>query len=656
MRGFPDFGTKVIAQKVYWSKRWLNLMRSPLPLLPPMKVFKPKHNLPVLKDYKNPASVDYWLTFPKNYVRPAISLVNGLLLKDLALQLGYKDRPTLEKAVNDLVHGADIGCRGRYRQPGRSSNAPSATANGARVSDAVADWVHKGFAYGPVPLCEVPREAKFNGIMTKDKPNGAVRVILNLSSPKGSAVNEGINNEEFPATMSSTNKWVTALWKAGKNCRMCKVDFSDAYKHIAVREADCNLQWFQWLGMGFQELCLIFGGVSSAGIFDRTAKLILFCVIARSGIHRDLVCQHLDDCCATAPASSSILEKYDAEFATVAKLLGVKLAPRDDPEKSFGPSTKGTILGVYYDTIAWTWAVPQDKLIRIVLDIENLLAADWMVQQEKIWSVVGKIINVAALVPGGRFNLYHLILANGISLEGKAWIPISKDLKRQLWFWQTMLPVCSGVSSIPRVGDSLPPWALDIYTDAAGGSWQTKLLGVGAVCGSWWVYQPWGNAINKGKPTGDGRKLDRVMSALELVGPLLGLCAGNKFCRNNAVRFWVDNSGSCFIWAKGYSSSCPLSSALVCAISCVAAGLGCRIEIKKITRCSTPLADMADALSKAAFGRFWSIASTATPNLMLEPLLIPRALKDWVENPTPDFDLGRKILKELSLSGPVLNF
>ena len=583
-------------------------------------------------------------------------MIDGVKLRDLAVQLGFRNKVILSKVVEDLVEGANIGCKGRFRQPGLATNAPSAVKNGHRVSDAVADWIHKGFAFGPVPLSEVPPEAKFNGVMTSEKPNGSVRVILNLSAPKGAAVNEGISNDEFPAFMSSTAKWVSALWKAGKGCRMAKVDFSDAYKHIAVRPADRNLQWFQWLGMGFQELCLIFGAVSSAGIFDRTAKVILFCVMVRSCIHKDLVVQHLDDCCACAPASSNVLERFDAEFAAVAEFLGVKLAPRDDPDKSFGPSTRGTVLGVFYDTIAWTWAVPQDKLIRIILDIEALVDADWLVKQEKLWSVVGKIMHVRLLVPGGKFNLYHLIKANGQSTNGKAWVPISAEAKRQLWFWQAMLRVCSGVTTIPRLEDSLPAWALDVYTDAAGGSTQTKLLGVGAVCGSWWVYLPWGRAINAGRWTENGRRLDRVMSALELVGPLLGLCAASGACRNNAVRFWVDNSGSCYIWEKGYSSSCPLSSALVCAISCVAAGIGCRVEIKKISRCSTPLADMADALSKAAFGRFWILAKTAAPALDLLPMEIPRALKSWIENPTPDFDLGRKILEEISLQGEVLRF
>ena len=83
----------------------------------------------------------------------------------------------------------------------------------------------------------------------------------------------------------------------------------------------------------------------------------------------------------------------------------------------------------------------------------------------------------------------------------------------------------------------------------------------------------------------------------------------SNFCMNNSyVRFWVDNSGACFIYKKGYSSSCPLSSAIVAAISCVAAGIGCTVDLEKITRCSNPQSVMADALSKADFARFWQSA------------------------------------------------
>ena len=84
--------------------------------------------------------------------------------------------------------------------------------------------------------------------MTKAKPNGSVRVILNLSAPAGKSVNEGIDNAQFPATMSSTLKWLRILNKAGAGCYIMKIDWAAAYKQITVHPEDVNLQWFQWLG------------------------------------------------------------------------------------------------------------------------------------------------------------------------------------------------------------------------------------------------------------------------------------------------------------------------------------------------------------------------------------------------------------------------
>ena len=55
------------------------------------------------------------------------------------------------------------------------------------VSDAIADWITKGFAFGPVDEKDLPTDAKVNGIMCKQKPKDSVRIILNLSSPLGNS-------------------------------------------------------------------------------------------------------------------------------------------------------------------------------------------------------------------------------------------------------------------------------------------------------------------------------------------------------------------------------------------------------------------------------------------------------------------------------------
>ena len=639
-----------------WINRWDAVRREKLKPLPAKKVFKPKNDLPILEDYQGAAPDSFWDVFPKNLVQPAPPIIDSERLRELALEAGFDDLQLLDAIVHDIEHGARIGCTGDYRKPSRASNAPSAYAddNGRKVTDAVASWVKAKFVYGPVSWEEVPDSAKFAGLMAREKPNGSVRVIQNLSAPKGASVNEGIDSNNFPAKMSSTSQWIKALNIAGKNCNICKVDWSDAYKHQTVHLEDTDLQWFTWLDKAFKELCLIFGGASSAGLFNRIAALVIFIVRHRSGIDKRLVIQHLDDCCAAAPAHSSVLDRFDAEYFWVAEQLGIRLAPRDDPDKSFGPSSRGTVLGVGYDTESWTWHLADDKLGRILHTLHDMLQAS-AVRQEQVWSIVGKILNVMPLVPTGRFNIDHLIRANNESKEKGFMVTLSPKIKRQLKFWFQMLPTCSGMTSIPYSDISMPPWTVEVYTDAAGGTVRTKGYGVGAVTKGWWAYLPWGVAINTGQTVqdGTGRQLDRLLSAWELLGPLLVLSSGMEVFRGYPVRIWVDNIGSVFIWAKGYSSSCRICSTVVKAIAALEATFACRVKIAKITRCSEPMAVMADCLSKAAFDKFWQEAykqgGCELPRL---PATVSKELLRWVQKPQEDDDLGDKLVKEIVTRNP----
>jgi hypothetical protein len=101
--------------------------------------------------------------------------------------VGCDDCSRLELVCRDLENGADIGCRGRAREPTVSGNAPSAIEAGAQVTDALAEWVQQGIVAGPFPPELRPKNAKVNGIMCRMKPNGTARIIVNLSAPKGKA-------------------------------------------------------------------------------------------------------------------------------------------------------------------------------------------------------------------------------------------------------------------------------------------------------------------------------------------------------------------------------------------------------------------------------------------------------------------------------------
>lgn len=630
-----------------WVQRILLMQSVETVRVPEPKRFKPKFpEIPVLMDYKKPATEEFWKKFPVNKQCPGIPVMKGAQLKQWADALGCEDEARLKRVLSYIQKGADIGCRGPARKPTRSSNAPSAFQAGPQVTDAIAEWVEKKYAFGPVDEKEVPATAKISGIMVRPKPNGSVRVILNLSAPKGCSVNDGIDKTEFPATMSSTGAWLEVLDSAGRGCWITKSDWAAAYKQVCVREEDTDLQWFSWCGKFFKELCLIFGGISSAGIYDDTGKTVLDFVCRRAVFPRQRVCQHLDDVIAAAPAWSDAVHRFDAAFKEIAESVGVELAPRDDPEKSFAPCTAGVVFGVFYDTVAWTWAIPEEKLARTCCLLEVGIKNDSMSAKD-MRSLAGKLIHVKPLVPGGRFNIDKIMRAYKEAANSEDRVVISAACRRQLKFWHLFLRVCSGKVDIPRPVGKVTAGALNAYTDAAGGSCEGIGRGTGGVLGQWWFYIPWAKRINAGGWRIDGKKVGRKLSALELIGPLVVISAAAALCRGQVLQIWVDNAGSVEVYRKGYSRNCRLCTTLVKAMATVAAGIGCRLEVLKITRCSNTGAVLADQLSKARFQDCRATAEAARWPLNTEPARVPPVLLNWLDKPFPCDSLGAAILQDI---------
>ena len=94
------------------------------------------------------------------------------MFRELAINAGFEDRELLEIVYSDLKYGAKIGCSGKFREPTRSNNAPSAFEFGDRFSDSICEWLKAGYATGPFELKEIPDDAKISGLMVKLKPTG----------------------------------------------------------------------------------------------------------------------------------------------------------------------------------------------------------------------------------------------------------------------------------------------------------------------------------------------------------------------------------------------------------------------------------------------------------------------------------------------------
>jgi hypothetical protein len=78
-------------------------------------------------------------------------------------------------------------------------------------------------------------------------------------------------------------------------------------------------------------------------------------------------------------------------------MLNIKAAP-DDPDrtKAFDCTTEGKVLGIRFNTVSFTWSLPQAKLI---MGLHDLAAGTSNHSLRELQSILGKLNNVSQLCP-----------------------------------------------------------------------------------------------------------------------------------------------------------------------------------------------------------------------------------------------------------------
>ena len=446
------FSLKTISKWESFKEAWVAQQEAEVPSMPGTKKFTPKCNLPKLNSYRGEAGSDYWAEWPRiswEEAKLMRSAINPIIFERLARESNYPYPSILQEVILDIKNGAMIGVPEQYRVQSSSTNAPSAFDFGDRVSDSLCKMMRDGYIMGPFAEHSLPfGQSRVSGLMVKLKPDGSARMILNLSKGDPVSVNEGINSADYPAIMSSTHEFVKVLNRSGRGALLTKVDWASAYKQIRVNHSDIWQQGFKWLGMTFYELCLVFGASSSAGLYDRLAKIVLHIVLARSGMPRRCVIQHLDDVCSASPGSSDRAAVFYNTFKSTCSDLGVELAPEGDKDKEFGPSTQGVVLGIVYDTLTWTWTIKEDKLATILNKIQDCMENETMTLRD-VKSLCGKLIDIRCLNPDFKFYLSNLIGDSSNSgMDMSTLITLSHWSRQDLHWWLNALPILIGGKSL----------------------------------------------------------------------------------------------------------------------------------------------------------------------------------------------------------------
>ena len=592
-------------------------------------------------------------------------------LMAVAVEIAFPVTDKLRRVCVVLREGASLGCEGRGRLPTVGRNGKDVAQHGAIICDVLQSWVAKGIAAGPLSLQDLVRifgkDFTVNAMSVKPKPNGALRIIVNMSSPRDrdshvpawlwspdlpGSVNSSIDPEDYQTKMSSLRIFVKMLFNSGQGCVVFKIDWSDAYKHIKICNSDLPLQIIQFGGKYFVETRLVFGACSSPANYDELSDTVRDLAVHESGHPRHLITKHLDDCMGVGmPGPGETVTKCFLAYLRIAKRVGVHLLEPDvDKSKLQSPANTVTALGMEFNTVEWVVRCPEGKLGRLLHIIRTMLA-EGSTTAGALRSLTGQMVDKAFLLEGARFNIGEVIQQNaeGTELEDGAEVLLRPRAREQLRWWFLHLQASTWYCPIrhPDAKVAVPAGARQVWTDAAGGSLLNPRAGVGALLpdGSW-VWFPWPLWLHAGEHGSEGFALNAQLQFLELCGPLLALATAPNLFRNRAVEFRVDNQSAVYTWRKGYSKE-PFSSTVVKAIYDLARALNCRPFITKVARCSTVGAVAADHLSEGELHDFYSWC----PESPVFARRIPARLVKWLTWPVVNLALGTSLAEEIQLSG-----
>ena len=154
-------------------------------------------------------------------------------------------------------------------------NMKSATESADVVEEYLFTEQAAGRVVGPLAPENVPfvQISPF-GVIPKSEP-GKWRLIVDLSSPEGKSVNDGICKELCSLSYVRVDDIVPVIQKLGQGTLLAKLDVQAAYRTVPVHPEDRHLLGMVWKGSIYVDTTLPFGLRSAPKIFNSVADWVM---------------------------------------------------------------------------------------------------------------------------------------------------------------------------------------------------------------------------------------------------------------------------------------------------------------------------------------------------------------------------------------------
>ena len=250
----------------------------------------------------------------------------------------HPDRIFVNSLLHDLTYGFDIGYKGPCL-PRLIKNLLPVRNNPQVVHDYLQKEIFLNCVTGPFkhpPLVNL----QCSPIGLVPKKDGSWRMIMDLSAPKVSSVNDYIPQEEFSVQYSKFDDAVDMIANLGPGALMAALEIKSAFRLCPVRPEDWELLGFHWEGLYYVELRLPFGLRSSPYHFVRLADALCFILTCNYLI--EFLTYYLDDFFTAGPAASDTCVKQMQIIIQVFNRLDIPVAL----DKVEGPTTCIVYLGI----------------------------------------------------------------------------------------------------------------------------------------------------------------------------------------------------------------------------------------------------------------------------------------------------------------------
>ena len=380
------------------------------------------------------------------------------------------------------------------------------------------------------------------GLLPKKSP-GEWRLIVDLSSPEGRSVNDGVYEHLCSLKYVTVEDALQMVVACGRGTMLAKIDVRKAYRNVPIHPADRPLLGLMWEDNLYIDTALPFGLRSSPKIFTAVADTAEW-IARQKGVER--VIHYLDDFLIVGPPHSTKCKQDVDKIIEIFEDIGLPVAPA----KLEGPSTSLTFLGIGIDTVSLEIRLPADKLQRLQDLLHSWLSRASCTKQE-LESLIGYLSHACYVVRAGKSFLRCLIELVAVARQAHHFVRLNASHRADLWWWEAFLAPLNhtsffrGIPSCPR---------FSFFSDASGS------VGCGAIWPPYWFRIKWQSQLFSQWPEVSSGSI----TFKELLPIFWGLAVWGGHWRQASVTLYCDNQGAVAAINSGYSRVSHIGHLLRC--------------------------------------------------------------------------------------------